>query len=389
MTELPIDHPLAERTANSPLIRAYRGNRPEVTPVWFQRQAGRSLPEYRELRAGIAMLKSCVNPELVTEITMQPVRRHDVDAAILFSDIVLPLYLVGVGVDIVPGKGPVVDQPIRTAQDVAELKARTGSTIDPDLFAPVTSAVGLLTAELGSKPLIGFAGAPFTLAAYLVEGGPSKDHLRTRALMHSDPDVWNELLEWLAQLSGGFMTAQVQAGASAAQLFDSWAGGLSREDYVNHVAPHSRHALAGVKELALPAPSNSGTGLGEGADVAAEQGTTARGESVPTSHFGVGTGHLLPSMKDVGADVLGVDWRTPLDEAAAAVPGTTLQGNIDPALLAAPWEVLNEHVRDVLRRGHSAQAHVLNLGHGVPPDTDPTVLTKIVAGVHDGSLTAG
>lgn len=361
---LPPEHPLSAATATSAVIRAYRGQRPQNTPVWFMRQAGRSLPEYRQLREGTRMLDACLDPDLATEITLQPVRRHGVDAAIFFSDIVVPLKLAGVAVDIVPGRGPVLDHPIRTAADVADLRRRT---IDPELFEPITSAVRQLVAELEDVPLIGFAGAPFTLAAYLVEGGPSKDHLAARTMMHAAPQVWADLMEWIADLSGAFLCAQVQAGASAAQLFDSWAGGLSVADYQRFVALYSGRALAPVRGLGV------GTGSGTGAEAA---------DRVPTVHFGVGTGHLLPAMQAVGTDAVGIDWRTPLDVAAETLPGVPLQGNIDPALLGAGWPALRDHAADVLAAGRAAPAHVLNLGHGVPPATDPDVLTRLVAWAH-------
>ncbi|WP_349899061.1 uroporphyrinogen decarboxylase [Parafrigoribacterium soli] len=350
--KLQENHPLSDgRTTDSRLIRAYRGERPEVTPVWFMRQAGRSLPEYRELRVGTAMLDACLNPELSSEITLQPVRRHGVDAAIFFSDIVVPLKLAGVDVTIVPGRGPVLGAPIRTAADVAALRP-----LEPDALASITEGVARTVAELGVTPLIGFAGAPFTLAAYLVEGGPSKDHLKARTLMHADPATWNALLAWAGQVSGAFLRAQVLAGASAVQLFDSWVGSLSVADYERAVAPHSAAAIAAVDDL-----------------------------GVPIVHFGVGTGELLRSMHAVGADVIGVDDRITLAEANRRLGGTVpLQGNINPALLAAPWPVLEAHVREVLASGATAPSHVLNLGHGVPPDTDPAVLTRIVELVHGG-----
>ncbi|WP_168626016.1 MULTISPECIES: uroporphyrinogen decarboxylase [unclassified Cryobacterium] len=343
-------HPLIDgRTTTSPLIRAYRGDRPEIPPIWFMRQAGRSLPEYRALRETGSMLDACLNPELASEITLQPVRRHGVDAAIFFSDIVVPVKLGGVDVEIVPGRGPVLERPIRTASDVAALRP-----LDPEVFAPIREAVALTVAELGSTPLIGFAGAPFTLAAYLVEGGPSKDHLRARTLMHSDPHTWAALMNWAADASGAFLRAQVEAGASAVQLFDSWVGSLSVVDYVRRVAPHSARALDHL-----------------------------RGTDVPKVHFGVGSGELLGAMRAVGADVIGVDWRLPLDEANRRLGGETpLQGNIDPALLAAPWPALENHVRAVVDAGRAAPAHVVNLGHGVPPETDPDVLSRIVELVH-------
>ncbi|WP_213816062.1 uroporphyrinogen decarboxylase [Glaciihabitans sp. dw_435] len=347
---LPLNHPLVDgRTANSPLIRAYRGDRPEQTPVWFMRQAGRSLPEYRELRVGTAMLDACLNPELSSEITLQPVRRHGVDAAIFFSDIVIPVKLAGVNVEIVPGRGPVLENPIRTVSDVAALRP-----LDPDALAPIIEGVQRTVAELGTTPLIGFAGAPFTLASYLVEGGPSKDQLRARTMMYSEPHAWATLLNWCADITGEFLKAQITAGASAAQLFDSWVGSLSEVNYLRRVAPHSKRALSHL-----------------------------RGFDVPKVHFGVGSGEVLHAMHGIGADVMGVDWRIPLDEADRRLGGgVPLQGNIDPALLGAPWHILEAHVRDVMDRGRVAPAHVVNLGHGVPPETNPDVLTRIVQLVH-------
>ena len=348
---MPATHPAMDgRTATSALIRAYRGERPEIRPVWFMRQAGRSLPEYRKLRVGTGMLDACLTPDLATEITLQPVRRHRVDAAILFSDIVVPLKLAGVGVDIVAGTGPVVADPVRTDADVAALPA-----LDPEALAPITAAVAMLAAELGSTPLIGFAGAPFTLASYLVEGGPSREHLRTKALMHSAPDTWHALASWVGGVTATFLRAQAMAGASAVQLFDSWAGYLSPADYARFVAPHSAAVLAAVADL-----------------------------PIPKVHFGVGTGELLTAMRDVGADVVGVDQRVLLDDAVRRLGGAVpVQGNIDPALLFAGDEALFAHTREVIRRGAAAPGHVLNLGHGVPPDTDPEVLTRLVQFIHE------
>jgi uroporphyrinogen decarboxylase len=336
--------------SDAPLLRALTGDRPERTPVWFMRQAGRSLPEYRELRVGTRMLDACLTPELAAEITLQPVRRHGVDAAVFFSDIVIPLRLAGVEVEIEPGRGPVFANPVRSASDVDRITA-----IDPDSLdsTAIAEAVRLVTAELGDTPLIGFAGAPFTLAAYLVEGGPSKEHMRARGMMHADPDSWNRLAGWLAQISRRFLIAQRDAGASVVQLFDSWAGSLSTADFREFVAPHSTTALEGL--------------------------------GIPSIHFGVGTGPFLADMRLGGvADGVGVDWRMPLDEAAAILgPDVTVQGNIDPAFLSAPWPVLEAHVLDVLARGRAARAHIVNLGHGVPPETDPDQLTRIVELVHD------
>ena len=313
------------------------------------RQAGRSLPEYRSLRQGVGMLESCMRPELVTEITLQPVRRYGVDAAILFSDIVLPLKAIGVDLDIVAGVGPVVAEPIRAAADLPRLRP-----LEPDDVDYVAAAVEQLVAELGPTPLIGFTGAPFTLASYLVEGGPSRNHERTKALMYGHPALWHDLLGRLAQIATAFLRVQVQAGASAVQLFDSWVGALPRADYERFVLPHSAAVLAGVADL-----------------------------QVPRIHFGVGTGELLASMGAAGADVVGVDFRIPLDEAARRVgPGKSLQGNLDPAVLFAPWSVVEEQTRRIVAEGRATEGHVFNLGHGVLPDTDPDVLARVVQLVH-------
>ena len=337
---------------DSALVRAARGQAVPHTPVWFMRQAGRSLPEYRTVREGVPMLQACRTPELVTEITLQPVRRHGVDAAIFFSDIVVPLAAVGVDLDIVPGVGPVVAQPVATRADLERIPELT-----PEHVEDITESVRLLVAELGATPLIGFAGAPFTLASYLIEGGPSRNHEKTKALMHGDPELWNALCARLAQISGAFLRVQVEAGASVVQLFDSWAGALSLADYEALVQPHSAAALAAVADL-----------------------------DVPRIHFGVGTGELLPAMGAAGAEVVGVDFRVPLEEAVRRTGGRyALQGNLDPALLFAPWEPLAQAVDRVLESGRSAPGHIFNLGHGVLPTTDPEVLTRVVERVHERS----
>ena len=331
------------------LVRAAFGRPGPHPPVWFMRQAGRSLPEYRALRAGNAMLDACRDPELITDITLQPVRRHGVDAAILFSDIVVPLVAIGVGVDIVAGVGPVVEHPVRSRADLDVLRE-----LDPSDVPYVREAVRSLLGELGETPLIGFAGAPFTLASYLIEGGPSRDHARTKALMHGEPELWHALAGRLALIAREFLRVQIDAGAAAVQLFDSWAGSLSQADYEHFALPHSRAVLEPLAEL-----------------------------GVPRVHFGVDTGELLTSMRSAGADVVGVDWRVPLDEAARRLgPGAVVQGNLDPALLGADWPVIEREVRRIVTQGRGAEGHIFNLGHGVPPDTDPDVLTRIVELVH-------
>ena len=336
----------------SPFLLACRRKPVPYTPVWYMRQAGRSLPEYRAARAGTGMLDACSRPDMITEITLQPLRRYDVDAAILFSDIVVPLRAIGVGIDIAPGVGPVLERPLYDARDVQRLRP-----LEPGDVAYVTEAVRALVAELGGRPLIGFAGGPFTLASYLVEGGPSKGHERTRALMYGNPRLWHALLGRLADITLAFLRVQVEAGAAAVQLFDSWAGAVGPDDYRHAILPHVRKIF---DSLAV-------TG-------------------VPRIHFGVGTGELLGLMAEAGADVVGVDWRVPLDEAARRVqPGTALQGNLDPAALLAPWEIIEARARDVLSRGRTAEGHVFNLGHGVLPDTDPGVLARLTDFVHAAS----
>ncbi len=334
------------------------------TPVWFMRQAGRSLPEYHQVRAGIPMLESCTRPELITEITLQPLRRYEVDAAILFSDIVVPLRAIGVDVEIKPGVGPVVDQPLRTSADIERLRPLEPSDV-PFLSEAVKSLVG----ELGGKPLIGFAGAPFTLASYLIEGGPSKNHDRTRALMYGQPELWHALMGRLADIATGFLRVQVEAGASAVQLFDSWVGVVSPEDYRHAILPHTRRIFAALASF-----------------------------DVPRIHFGVGTGELLGLLAEAGADVVGVDWRIPLDRAAGRVVGqdsvagqgcTALQGNLDPAVLLAGWDVVEPRARAVLEHARglagpgSSLGHVFNLGHGVPPETSPDILARLADLVHE------
>ena len=337
--------------ADSAFVRACRCQPVDRVPVWFMRQAGRSLPEYRAARGDGSILDAIRRPELAAELTLQPVRRHGVDAAILFSDIVVPAAAVGFGVEVEQGRGPVVARPFRRAEDLARLRP-----LEPEADTGyVLEAIRLVTAELDplGVPLIGFAGAPFTMASYLVEGGPSRVYAHTKALMRADPILWARLLDALADMALASLRAQVSAGASAVQLFDSWVGALSLADYERHVLPATRKVFAGLADL-----------------------------GVPRIHFGVGTGELLGSMATAGAEVVGVDWRVPLDEARRRVgTGLALQGNLDPTTCLAPWDVVEGATRDVLERGGGV-GHVFNLGHGVLPETDPGVLTRIVDFVH-------
>lgn len=392
---------------NSPqpaLLAALNGQRPARTPVWFMRQAGRSLPEYRQLRAqvNLPMLEACLNPQVVAQATLQPVRRHGVDAAIFFSDIMVPLRLAGVDVEIKPQVGPVLSAPIRTRDDVERLlgcgfgqgawTSHDGAVHQgAEGVAALREAIALILSELGTPaqapqpgvpqqgvpqplakaqaadwtPLIGFGGAPFTLAAYLVEGKPSRDHLAARSLMHADPPTWDLLMRWCAQVTGDFIALQISCGASAAQLFDSWAGSLSPTDYRERVAPYSALAIARAREAISP--------------------TT--GKAAPLIHFATGSARLLPQMLAAGAQAVGVDDRTELDWAIDQLGGSCpVQGNLNPALLTAPWPVIEQAIVECLRAGRQAPGHVFNLGHGVPPTTDPAVLTRIVDFVHKESL---
>ena len=331
----------------SDFLRAASGEPVSRTPVWFMRQAGRSLPEYRAIREHHDILELCRNPELAAEVTLQPVRRLGVDAAVLFSDIVVPVQAMGIDLDIQPGVGPVVDEPIRSTADVDRLHE-----LHPDDDVPfVLEAIRILVEELGDTPVIGFGGGPFTLASYLVEGGPSRNHVRTKALMYGEPETWHKLMDRLADGVLSYLRAQIEAGAAAVQLFDSWVGHLSRTDYVTYALPSVQRILTGLEGLA------------------------------PRIHFGVGTAHLLEDMAGAGVEVMGIDWRVPLDEARKRLPGIALQGNLDPAICLSPWHAIEERVLDVLERG-GGRGHIFNLGHGVLPETDPDVLARIVELVH-------
>ena len=340
---------------NAPLLQAANGQTPSRTPVWFMRQAGRSLPEYLKVREGIPMLDSCFMPELLAEITMQPVRRHDMDGAILFSDIVVPLKAAGVGVEIVPGRGPVMDQAITSRADVDNLP------ILDHHVEEVAKGIEIILGELkDTQALIGFVGAPFTLASYLVEGGPSKNHEKTKAMMHGDPETWHALMRRLVPTITTFLRTQVEAGIDAMQLFDSWAGFLTEADYREHVLPYS----VGILE-------------------------TVAGE-IPRIHFGVATGELLGAMSEAGSEVMGVDWRVPLDVAAKRFASPrVLQGNLDPAMLFAGTDVVREEVTRIKAEAAravevgDATGHIFNLGHGVLPTTDADAITEAVRIIHE------
>jgi uroporphyrinogen decarboxylase len=347
--------------ADTDLVRACRRQPVRRTPVWFMRQAGRALPEYRSARGTGSILSAIDDAALAAELTLQPVRRYGVDAAILFCDIVVPLHAIGFGVDVEPGKGPVVAHPFRSAADLSRLRP-----LEPALDTPhVSDAVRLVARELGGSgvALIGFAGAPFTVASYLIEGGPSRTFTKVKSLMHSDPALWGQLMERLAAMSVAFLRAQIEAGAQAVQLFDSWAGSLSPSEYQRFVLPTTRAVLEGIADL-----------------------------GVPTILFGVGTGELLGLMATAGADVIGVDWRVPLDVARTRVGADhAVQGNLDPALCVAPWPVVEAAARQVLAEGAadgSGTGHIFNLGHGVLPEADIGILGAVVDLVHAESTRA-
>jgi uroporphyrinogen decarboxylase len=339
------------RFDRSPFIAACRRNAVDRVPVWFMRQAGRSLPEYRAARGTGSILGAIARPELVVELTRQPVNRYGTDAAILFSDIVVPVAAIGFGVDVTPGSGPVVADPFRSKDDLQRLRP-----LEPESDTPyIIEAVGMLAEQL-DVPLIGFAGGPFTVASYLVEGGPSRSFAKVKALMHGEPVIWRELMDRLGDLALASLRSQLDAGASAVQLFDSWAGILAPHHYEQLVAPATSRLFAGLAE------SHPG---------------------VPIILFGVGTGELLSTMARTGCSVVGVDWRVPLDQARLRVgPDLAVQGNLDPAACLAGWAVAEAETRDVLERAGSMPGHIFNLGHGVLPETDPSVLERVVELVH-------
>ena len=336
------------------LVRACRREPVEHTPVWFMRQAGRSLPEYRKLRERYGLFDIVGKPELCAEVTLQPVRRHHVDAAVMFTDIMFPLLGMGVEVELVEDVGPVIAKPVRTVADVERL-----AVPEPEESVPtILEAVRLVRAALrDDQAVVGFCGGPFTVAGYLVEGKPSRDFLTVKTMMYREPATWHALMEKLAETFAAYVAAKARAGADVIQLFDSWVGALSASDYEEFVAPYSARILAAV--------------------------------DVPTIHFGTGTATLLPAMTEAGGDVIGLDWRVPLDRGWAEVgEDRGVQGNLDPAVLLAPWERIETETRSILDRAGGRPGHVFNLGHGVPPDADPAVLGRLTEFVHEATVEA-
>ena len=336
------------------LVRAARREPVERTPVWFMRQAGRSLPEYREIRKRHGLFDVVRNPELCAEVTLQPVRRHGVDAAVMFADIMLPVLGMGIDVELVENVGPVVAEPVATAADVERLRVP-----DPEEAVPfVLESVRLVREELDEDDaVVGFCGGPFTVAGYLVEGKPTREFVKVKTLMYREPAVWHGLMEKLADTFAAYVVAKVRAGADVIQVFDSWVGALAPADYEEFVAPYSARILAAVE--------------------------------APTIHFGTGTATLLPAMAAVGGDVIGLDWRVPLDRGWDEVGEEKgVQGNLDPTVLLGPWERVEDATRDVLARAEGRRGHIFNLGHGVVPETDPAVLGRLTELVQDATVEA-
>lgn len=332
-------------------LAACRREPVDATPVWFMRQAGRYMPEYRALRERYGLLTMMKTPDIAAQVTLLPLRLG-VDALILFADILLPLEAMGLGLKFVPGRGPVLERPIQGPQDVARLRP---VNVAEDLGF-VIETIRLVRAEVdGRVPLIGFAAAPFTLASYAVEGGGSRHYLRTKHLMHAAPATWDALMSHLAQVTVAYLRAQVQAGAQAVQVFDSWVGALSPLDYARHVLPYTRRVFEGLADL-----------------------------GVPCIHFATGTSGMLRLLRQAGGDVIGVDWRVPLDEAWSSIGhDRAIQGNLDPAVLLAPREVIREHVIDILTKAGGRRGHIFNLGHGVLPETPVENVQFVVDLVHE------
>ena len=351
---MSVEHVTSLRPVDPLLVRACKREPVEYTPVWFMRQAGRSLPEYRELRKQYGLFDIVAQPELCAEVTLQPIRRHDVDAAVMFTDIMFPVLAMGVDVHLVENVGPVIEHPIRTFDDVERLVVP-----EPEESVPtILEAVRLVReAVRDDQAVIGFCGGPFTVAGYLIEGKPSREFATVKSLMYSEPATWHALMEKLTETSARYIAAKARAGADVIQLFDSWVGALSPSDYEEFVAPYSARILAAV--------------------------------DVPTIHFGTGTATLLQEMAAVGGDVIGLDWRIPLDRGWSEVGDDQgVQGNLDPALLLAPWQRIETETRAILERAGGRPGHVFNLGHGVPPNADPAVLRRLTEFVHEATVEA-
>lgn len=340
------------RQINDTFLKAARGEKTDYTPVWYMRQAGRSQPEYRKLKEKYSLFEITHQPEICAYVTRLPVEQYDVDAAILYKDIMSPLPSIGVDVDIKSGIGPVIDNPIRSLQDVEKL-----GEIDPENDVPyVLETIRLLTEEQLNVPLIGFAGAPFTLASYMIEGGPSKSYNKTKAFMYSEPKAWFALMDKLAAMTITYVRSQVKAGAKAVQIFDSWVGALNVADYRAFIKPVMERIFS---EL--------------------------RNENVPLIMFGVGAGHLAKEWHDLPLDVVGLDWRMQISEARELGLTKTLQGNLDPSILLAPWNVIEERTKAILDQGLASPGHIFNLGHGVFPEVNPDTLKRLAAFVHEYS----
>jgi uroporphyrinogen decarboxylase len=336
------------------LVRACRREPTERTPVWFMRQAGRSLPEYRELRKRYGLFDIVAEPELCAEVTLQPVRRHDVDAAVMFTDIMFPVLGMGVEVELVENVGPVISQPVRSVADVERLRVPEPEESVPTILEAVRLVRGALRDD---QAVIGFCGGPFTVAGYLVEGKPSRDFTTVKTMMYRQPTTWHALMDKLADTFSAYIAAKARAGADVIQVFDSWVGALSPPDYEEFVAPYSARILSAV--------------------------------DVATIHFGTGTATLLSGMAEAGGDVIGLDWRIPLDAGWAEVGDDRgVQGNLDPAVLLGPWERVESETRAILARAGGRPGHVFNLGHGVPPETDPAVLGRLTELVHEATVEA-
>jgi uroporphyrinogen decarboxylase len=346
---------MAEKRINDTFLKACRGEKTDYVPVWYMRQAGRSQPEYRAIKEKYSLFEITHQPELCAYVTRLPVEQYGVDAAILYKDIMTPLPAIGVDVEIKSGIGPVIDDPIRSLQDVEKL-----GEIDPESDVPyVLDTIKLLTKEQLDVPLIGFTGAPFTLASYMIEGGPSKNYNKTKAFMYSEPKAWFALMDKLAEMSITYVKAQINAGAKAIQVFDSWVGALNVADYGYYIKPIMERIFSELKQ-----------------------------ENVPLIMFGVGASHLAKEWHDLPLNVVGLDWRLQVQEARAMGLTKTLQGNLDPAILLSPWEVIEERAKAILDQGMQQDGYIFNLGHGVFPEVNPDTLKKLTTFIHDYSMKA-